>query len=64
MSRWLRYPHTKTRGSAEAKAVPGRKPRPMPQRIDAAPEAIARAIMARPPKKNWRYLERGKEPAS
>ena len=30
---------------------------PMPPRIDASPEEIARAVLSVPFKKNWRYLE-------
>ena len=30
----------------------------MPELILAPPEAIARAIMQRPPKKKWRYLKK------
>ena len=34
----------------------------MPEPILAPPEAIARAIMQRPPKKKWRYLSKSKSP--
>ena len=36
----------------------GRPPRPMPELIPDSPENVARAIMAGPPKKRWRYLEK------
>ena len=32
----------------------------MPEAILVPPEAIARAIMQRPPKKEWRYLSKPK----
>lgn len=35
----------------------GRPARPMPDRIPDTPENIARAILAGPPKKDWRYLQ-------
>ncbi|WP_419918248.1 hypothetical protein [Candidatus Poriferisocius sp.] len=34
-----------------------RTPRTMPDPIDDTPENIARAILAQPPKQQWRYLE-------
>ena len=42
-----------------ASNVGGRPARPMPELIPAAPEDIARACMAGPPKKpkDWRYLQ-------
>ena len=36
----------------------GRPPRPMPDLIPDTPENVARAILAGPPKKKWRYLEK------
>ena len=41
------------------KRGPGRPPRPMPPRIDASPEAVARMLVTTPPKKeeDWRYLK-------
>ena len=33
----------------------------MPEAILSPPEAIARAIMQRPPKKEWRYLKGRKD---
>ena len=36
----------------------GRPPNPMPEPIPDTPENVARAIMQRPPKKNWRYLKK------
>ncbi len=40
----------------------GRPPKHvMPEKIPAPPEEIARACMAGPPKKNWRYLKRGSD---
>lgn len=41
----------------------GRPPHPMPTRIDASPEEIARAMFAAPPDRNWRYLEEQQETA-
>ena len=44
----------------EPKQAPGAgRPRSMryPAPIPDSPEAIARAIMSGPPKKNWRYLD-------
>lgn len=38
----------------------GRPSRPMPPRIDASPDEIARVAMLRPPKKKWRYLKKHK----
>ena len=38
----------------------GRPSKPMPDRIDADPRDIARAIMTGPPKKRWRFLEKAK----
>ena len=35
----------------------GRPPRPMPPRIDASPEEIARVALQVPFKKNWRYMD-------
>lgn len=37
-----------------------RKPRKLPEPIPDTPENVARAIMRRPPKKNWRYQEQQK----
>ena len=34
-----------------------RQPRDLPERIDDTPENIAAAVLARPPKKNWDYME-------
>ena len=44
----------------DQKRRPGRKPRPMPERIDASPEAVARMLVTTPPKKDkdWRYLKK------
>ena len=39
----------------------GRPPRPLPERIDAPPEAIAKAVLSLPADHKWKYLE--KEPA-
>ena len=46
----------------DQKRGPGRPPRPMPPRIDASPEAVARMLVTTPPKKeeDWRYLKRPK----
>ena len=41
----------------------GRPARPMPERIDASPEEIADRVLRMPPKKDWRYLEKGSEQA-
>ena len=38
----------------------GRPPRPMPERIDATPEDIAKAMLSLPPDHKWQYLEREK----
>ncbi len=38
-----------------ARNVGGRPARPMPGLIPDAPEAIVRACMAGPPKKQWQY---------
>ena len=39
------------------KCGPGRPPRPMPERVNASPEAVARMLVSTPPKKDedWRY---------
>ena len=44
------------------KRGPGRPRRPMPEKIDASPEAVARRLMQAPPKKkqDWRYLKKPK----
>ena len=34
---------------------PGRPPRPMPERIDAPPEVIARVVLNSPPPAEWDY---------
>ncbi len=39
----------------------GRPPRPLPDRIDASPEDIAKAMLSLPADYKWRYLERGEE---
>ena len=44
-------------GREAAKQRRGRPPRPMPERIDAPPERIAQAVLSKPPKKDWRYLQ-------
>ena len=46
-------------GDPKEKRSPGRPPRPMPPRIDASPEAVARMLVTTPPKKeeDWRYLK-------
>ena len=41
----------------------GRPARRMPERIDASPEEIADRVLRIPPKKDWRYLEKGQEQA-
>ncbi len=35
------------------KRGPGRPPRPMPERIPATPEELARVLVTTPPKKDW-----------
>ena len=48
----------------EQKPKRGRPPLPMPEPIPDTPENIARAIMRRPPKRDWDYLKRfGREAA-
>ena len=51
-------PKKKTTIQRTTKNPIGRPPRPMPDLIPDTPENVARAIMAGPPKKNWRYLEK------
>ena len=51
-------PKKKTTIQRTAKQPVGRPARPMPELIPDTPENVARAIMAGPPKKNWRYLEK------
>ena len=44
-----------------AESKPGRPPKyPMPEPIDDAPEAVARAILNTPPKREdeWEYLKK------
>ena len=41
----------------------GRPPLPMPEPIPDTPENIARAIMRRPPKRDWDYLKRASRDA-
>ena len=36
----------------------------MPERIDASPEEIAERVLRMPPKKEWRYLQKGSEAKS
>ena len=38
----------------------GRPPRPMPERIDASPEDIAKAMLSLPVDYKWKYLEEDK----
>lgn len=35
--------------------------RKMPEPIDATPEEVARAIMQRPPKKKWDFMQKRKK---
>ena len=43
---------------------PGRPPRPLPPRIDAPPEVIARTVLTTPPPSQWDYLTKQEpEPA-
>ena len=35
----------------------GRPPKPLPERIDASPEDIAKAMLALPPDHKWKYME-------
>ena len=44
-------------GRRENHARRGRPPKPMPEKIDAPPKQVAKAILAGPPKKDWRYLQ-------
>ena len=44
----------------DRKKRPGPAPKPMPSPIDASPRDLARAIMQKPPKKEWRFLEKKK----
>ncbi len=39
----------------------GRPARPLPPKIDAPPEAVARVLMQTPPKQVWRYETGGHE---
>ena len=41
--------------SRKQKGRPGRKPRPLPPKIDASPEAVARMLVTSPPKKEWEW---------
>ncbi len=41
----------------------GRPPNTHPPPIPDTPENVAQAILQRPPKKKWRYLEKKKKPA-
>lgn len=45
--------------SNETKRPVGRPAKPMPETIPDSPDAVARAIMKAPPKKDWRYLKKG-----
>ena len=36
----------------------GRRPRPMPARIAASPEEIARVVLNVKPPKKWRYMQK------
>ena len=48
---------TRKRKKQPAKKPVGRPVEyPMPEPIDDTPENIAKAIMQKPPKKEWRYL--------
>ena len=46
-------------GTSERRTV-GRPPRPMPEPIEATPEAVAQSLFAGPPKPSseWRYLQK------
>lgn len=35
----------------------GRPPKPLPERIDASPEEIAKAMLSLPKDHKWKYLE-------
>ena len=37
----------------EKKRGPGRPPRPLPERVPATPEELARVLVTTPPKKEW-----------
>ena len=41
----------------KTKKTRGRPPRPMPERIDASPEEIAKAMLSLPADHKWKYLE-------
>ena len=43
---------------AKTKKQRGRPARPMPERIDASPEELAKAMFALPADYKWKYLER------
>ena len=45
--------------SRNQKRGPGRPPRPLPERIPATPEELARVLVTTPPKKNWRKKPKG-----
>lgn len=42
----------------QTKKPVGRPARPMPELIPDTPENVMRSILAGPPKKHWRYLEK------
>jgi len=44
----------------QPKPARGRPPRSMPEPIPATPEEVARVLMQGPPKKEWRYLKKGR----
>ena len=42
----------------KAKRPKGSPPRPLPERIEASPEVIAKAMFKLPADHNWKYLEK------
>ena len=42
---------------ANEKRGPGRSPRPLPERVPATPEQLARLLVTTPPKKDWEPKE-------
>ena len=44
-----------------AKKIRGRPPKPMPPKIDATSEEIAKAMFQLPADHKWRYLEQDRE---
>ena len=44
-----------------SKKPKGRPPKPLPERVNASPEDLAKAMFALPPDHHWKYLDKKEE---